>query len=396
MTTQELFGPDMQAAFEAATRPVNEAGILPPILYTSTEFHAFEKDAIFGRDWLCVGRTAQVPEPGDWYQITLLDEPLLVVRDLAGEINVLSGVCRHRGMVLAEGKGNCRKFLCPYHHWSYALDGRLLGMPEMEQAVDFDRKQHGLPSLPVEIWQGFIFCRFKEEGEPLAPGLHKLTGLLEHFDLDNCHTKLGTTYEDLPWNWKVMLENFNDAYHAHRLHAGIGDHVPGDNARFLEWDEADNHVTRLNYFTHIDGSFGPTRKTLLPVFKRLTQDERHRAMFALVPPSLGLAVTPDCITYFIVNPKAAGLIDIHIGYCMDPSAPGEPLFDLLLRDMEAGVNDFNVQDIHADTMVQKGLRSRFGPNGRYSWQEETLQQFNRWLVKRYRAHWPGNNTARGD
>ena len=101
-------------------------------------------------------------------------------------------------------------------------------------------------------------------------------------------------------------------------------------------------------------------------------------MFCLLPPSLGLAVTPDTITYFIVNPKAAEAIDIHIGYCMDPRAPNEPLFDLLFRDMEAGVNDFNVQDIHADTMVQKGLRSRFGPHGRYSWQEETLQQFNRW------------------
>jgi nitrite reductase/ring-hydroxylating ferredoxin subunit len=253
----------------------------------------------------------------------LLDELLLVVRDQKGQVHVLSAVCQHRGMIVAEGSGNCNKFLCPYHHWSYALDGKLLAMPEMDKAA--------------------------------------------------------------------KLENFNDGYHAHRLHSGIGDHVPAENARFLDWDDDENHVTRLNYFTHIDGGFNSTRKTLLPVFEKLSNDERHRAVFALLPPSLGLAVTPDSITYFIVNPKAAEAIDIHIGYCMDPRAPKEPLFELLFRDMEAGVNDFNIKDIHADTMVQKGLRSRFGPHGRYSWQEETLQQFNRWLVKRYRANWPSQD-----
>lgn len=116
MNSQELFGADMLKAFDAATAPVNEAGILPPILYTSSEFHRFERDTIFTREWLCVGRTSQVPNPGDWYQFTLLDEPLLVVRDRDGQVRVLSAVCQHRGMVVAEGSGNCNKFLCPYHH----------------------------------------------------------------------------------------------------------------------------------------------------------------------------------------------------------------------------------------------------------------------------------------
>jgi hypothetical protein len=111
-------------------------------------------------------------------------------------------------------------------------------------------------------------------------------------------------------------------------------------------------------------------------------------MFVLQPPTLGLAVVPDGITYFVINPKAADRIDIHIGYCFDPAAPELPLFDKLLEAAEAGVNNFNVQDIWVDTMVQKGLRSRFGPHGRLSWQEQTLQQLNRWLVTRYRAHWP--------
>ena len=383
-----LFNSEMLEAFDAATGPVNEAGILPPSLYTSSEFHAFERTAIFDREWICVGRVEQVPNSGDWFQITLLDDPLLVVRDKDGEVRVLSAVCQHRGMLLVEGSGTASRFLCPYHHWCYGLDGRLVAAPEMDKTEEFERAEYGLPSLPVEIWNGFIFTNFDPGAAPLAPTLTSLTPLLENFDLENCHHVVDETFADLPWNWKVMLENFNDGYHAHRLHEGIGDHVPGHNAKFLDWDDDDGHVTRLNYCTHMDGSFNPTLKCMLPVFTNLTDDERHRVMFALIPPTLGLAITPDSVTYFIVDPKSVDKIDIHIRYCLDPRAAREPLFAQLMEQVKAGVNMFNVQDIYADTMVQKGLSSRFGPHGRYSWQEETLQQFNRWLVKRYRAAWP--------
>jgi hypothetical protein len=123
------------------------------------------------------------------------------------------------------------------------------------------------------------------------------------------------------------------------------------------------------------------------VFPALTDDERHRGMFVLIPPTLGLAVVPDEVAYFIVKPQSARRITIDIGYCFDPAALEQPRFEYLFAQAEAGVDNFNVQDVYADTMVQRGLRSRFAPRGRYSWQEGTLPQFNRWLVKRYRDHW---------
>src|SRR6266508_3193937 len=123
---------DLFATFERSTRDVNEACLLPPELYTSE----------------------------DWFAFEIVDEPLIVVRDKRGEVRVMSAVCRHRGMVVAEGSGNCSKFRCPYHHWTYDLDGRLLGAPAMERAIDFNKSEHSLPSLPVEIWQGFVFTSF--------------------------------------------------------------------------------------------------------------------------------------------------------------------------------------------------------------------------------------------
>ena len=388
MPVTELFGPDMLAAFDAATKPVDEATILPPVLYTSAEFFAFEKQAIFLHDWLCVGRAAQVPNQGDFFTLTLFDEPLIVTRDKDGEVRVLSAVCQHRGMVVVEGSGNCSTFTCPYHNWIYGTDGRLLGAPAMERAIGFDKSAFALGALRTEEWNGFVFACFDPDVEPLAPSLSKLDDLLAHFRLDHSATIIGETFADLPWNWKVMHENFNDAYHANRLHAGIGDFVPGEKAVFLPWDDTDNHVTRLNGHTVFDASFNPMAAAILPVYRGLTDEERWRSMFALVPPTLGMAIVPNGVTYFVVNPKSARTIDIHIGYCFEPAALEDPLFELKLEHEKSGVNNFNVQDIWADTMVQRGLQSVFAPHGRYSWEEETLRQFNRWLVRRYRDHWP--------
>ena len=108
----------------------------------------------------------------------------------------------------------------------------------------------------------------------------------------------------------------------------------------------------------------------------------------LIPPTLSLAIVPDEIAYFIISPDGPGEITIHIGYCFEPSALADPMFEYLFEQAEQGVNNFNVQDIYADEMVQIGLGSVFAPRGRYSWQEETLAQFNRWLVTRYERHWP--------
>jgi phenylpropionate dioxygenase-like ring-hydroxylating dioxygenase large terminal subunit len=290
---------------------------------------------------------------------------------------------------VAEGKGSCSKFTCPYHHWSYALDGRLLGAPAMERAVAFSKADHPLPSLKVELWQGFVFCSMDPDAAPLAPGLAELDPLLAHFELDGATTIEGKTLPDLPWNWKVMMENFNDPYHASRLHDPLQTFAPSGMSDFFDWRDGMQHISRVQHFTQIDGSFNPTMKCLLPVFPQLTDEERMRGMFVLVPPTLALAIVPDEVAYFVIRPQGANAITIDIGYCFHPSALEVPLFDKLFEAAQAGVDNFNVQDVYANMMVQRGLRSRYGPRGRYSWQEGTLPQFSRWLVERYRRAWPG-------
>ena len=388
-----IFSDELLASFDASVVPVDQARLLPPELYTSPEFFAFEKRAIFLKEWLCVGRANQIPDPGDYLTIEIAGEPLIAARDQDGEINVFSAVCQHRGMVVAEDEGNCSRFTCPYHHWVYGLDGSLLGAPAMERAVGFDKAEFGLPPLKVELWQGFIFANFDHDASPLGPTLTKIDVILERYDLENTTTLQGKRLTNLPWNWKVMHENFNDPYHASRLHGPLQTFAPSHLNDFLPWDETDGAIGRIQHFTSIDGSFNPAKRAILPTFSGLTEEDRMKGAFVLIPPTLTLAIVPDEVAYFIINPVSAGEISLQIGYCFEQKALDDPMFEFLFAAAEAGVDNFNKQDVYADAQTQRGLNSVFAPRGRYSWQEETLQQFNQWLVRRYRQAWPRDDAT---
>ena len=367
--------------------PVGEATTLPPELYTSPDVLAFETEALFRHDWVCVGRTSRVADVGDWFTVDIVGEPIVIVRDKAGEIRAMSAVCQHRAMQVCEGTGNSSTFKCPYHHWNYGLDGRLLGAPAMERTIDFDKSEYGLPQLRVEQWQGFVFVNFDPDAAPLAPTLERYTPMLANFDLEHAADTGTFTLRDLPWNWKVMFENFNDGYHANRLHQFVQDFCPSSMTGFpIEWDDDSNVIFRTAGYTHIDGGFNATHRAIMPVFPKLTDEERSRSTFALMPPTLCFGTAPDQCFFFLVWPTGPETIDLEIGYLFHPSALEDPLFEQKLALSDMGVQVFVQQDQDATTKVQRGLRSRFAPRGRYSWQEESHVQFNRWLVQRYRKH----------
>ncbi len=380
---------ELLASFESSIDTFENSDTLPAEIYTSEEFLDFERRALFDHEWLCVGLASEIPRPGDWFTKTVNGEPVIVVRGKDGEVRALSAVCQHRAMQVCEGAGNDTKFTCPYHHWSYGLDGRLLGAPAMERTRDFDKSDWGLPRLRLEIWNGFVFINFDKEAEPLAPTLSRYAPYLEHYDLENSICPGTFTLEGLSWNWKVMFENFNDGYHANRLHKYVQDFCPSDKSAFpVPWDDASNVIFREAGYVHIDAGFNPTHKALLPVYPQLTEEERWRSTFALIPPTLCVGTAPDQAFFFIVRPITAGTIDIEVGYLFHPTAVDHPLFDQLLEASDAGVQVFIRQDQDATTKVQAGLSSRFAPRGRYSWQEESHVQFNRWLFGRYSRWWP--------
>ncbi|MGH1489562.1 MAG: aromatic ring-hydroxylating oxygenase subunit alpha [Acidimicrobiales bacterium] len=386
---------ELMAGLDASITDVGTAVTLPSELYTSPEVLAFEAEALFMKEWLCVGRAERIPEVGDWFTVTLVDEPIVVARDKAGEVRAMSSVCQHRAMQVCEGEGNSSTFKCPYHHWNYGLDGRLLGAPAMEKTIDFDKGAFALPQLKVEEWLGFIFVNFDPDAAPLAPTLDRYSSFLNNYDLENAVCPGTFTLEGMEWNWKVMFENFNDGYHANRLHQFVQDFCPSSMSAFpVPWSDDSNVIFRTAGYTHIDGGFNATHRVIMDVFPDLTEEERTRSTFALVPPTLCFGTAPDQCFFFLVRPTGPETIDVEIGYIFHPSALEDPLFEQKMALSDAGVQVFVEQDQDATTKVQRGLRSRFAPRGRYSWQEESHIQFNRWLVSRYQAAWATADTAK--
>lgn len=373
-------------SLESSALDLVEAETLPPECYTSAEFYAFEQEALYNHEWLCVGRADWVAKPGDYFTTRIIGEPIVVARTLEGEIRAMSSVCQHRAMLVAEGHGNVRGFLCPYHHWSYNLDGKLVAAPAMGKTCNFEKAQYGLPNFKVELWNGFIFINFDAEAAPLAPRLAAVAEAIAGYDLASAEGPRPDPAPTLPWNWKVMFENNNDGYHASRLHHGpLHDFVPSGLAVFPDSDPADGGFLRFNGTLHADASFNATQKAVLPVFPGLTDEGRIRMTFANIPPTLSLVMMSDMVIYLILRPNGPESLEMDTGFLFAPGAMADPAFDHKLDMNIRASGHIIAQDLHVDEHVQHGLRSRFAPRGRYSWQEGAQGQFNKWLVHRYQA-----------
>ncbi len=402
-----LHSPVPLADIEPAAKPVDVAVGLPPACYTDDDFFRFEKAAVFDTEWLCVGRSSQIPEPGDYFTATLLgDEPVIVVRNRDGQINVMSSICQHRAMCITapaerpkehwfdpppECRGSTRNFRCPYHWWTYDLDGRLVGAPEMHQRPDFVRSEISLPQLAVEEWQGFVFCSFAADPVPLGPRLATFDEMLAN----HCLHEMDTTEPELlpmPFNWKVFAENFMDAYHSLRLHASLYDFSAADTGNetllagtFPPLAPGSIGIGGRGRTGFKDRGMNPTQSALFPPIATLSEDDRWNVVYLYVAPTLLLGAHPDSVTWMAVQPVSAGESLLTTGFLFPESTMKLRLFDQLLELHQRGRDLFLDQDMPVAVASQRGMSSRFAPQGPLSLQDFFRSQLAEWLLERYRA-----------
>lgn len=372
------------AEFDASVGPVTAARSLPPAVYTSPEFFEFEREAIFGHEWFCVGRAEQIPHAGDYLTITIAGEPLVAVRRADGTIAVLSAVCQHRGALVAQGSGSCGKYLrCPYHWWTYDFDGALVTAPQMHRAEGFEREDHRLPTLRVEVWEGFVFACFDASTEALGPRLAPLAAYLGGYHLAELRTTEPVVTEGHPFNWKLMIENGIEPYHASYLHHGQFEAPKERNYTTFDLESGDAVVSVVNH-GFVDASLNPTYRPYFPIIETLSDEQRRRFGFATVLPNLMMGWQSDMVFWFLILPRTVGTIDMRWGYLVPESTHRLSVFDQLLDLTHTGIEGYNAQDLPIAEAMQIGLGSRFAPRGRYSHEEEVLARFNRWLLTRYR------------
>jgi phenylpropionate dioxygenase-like ring-hydroxylating dioxygenase large terminal subunit len=362
--------------------PVSEARTLPAYCYTSDGFYAFEQEAILARDWFCVGRESAIPNPGDYFTLEVADEPLIVVRTHLGSISVLSNVCRHRAALMLNASGHCRALRCPYHGWSYDLNGHLINAPLMTRTAAFKKQDVTLPALAVECWGGFIFASFQAPTTSLAARWSRLDDLICNYGLADLRGPVAEGF-DFDWNWKTMLENAGECYHCTLVHGELHGTAPTRNTVPPPLDYAAGaFVTRVRN-TGIDTDFNATGKVLLPPIPTLSLEDRSHSTWAILPPNLFLSLQHDNVHYFLVLPKGPNRTRMEVGYLYPESTLGRADFaDQYAKSLKAWMPIMD-QDADMNRRVAAGLRSRSVTRGRFSWQEYALAAFAQWLAEKY-------------
>jgi len=210
-------------------QPIASANGLPNEAYTSPGFAAVERDQVLAKTWTCIGVGAWVPRPGDLRPVQLLGLPLLMVRDRAGTLRVFHNVCSHRGLELVNGPCNARGLIrCPYHSWSYALDGGLkatpsIGGPGTKTCEGFDRSKHGLKPVRVALWGDAVFVNLSGEAPPFEDFIAPLAARWGAFDFTRLrHGGADSRFSiEVACNWKLAVDNYCEAYHLPWIHPAL-------------------------------------------------------------------------------------------------------------------------------------------------------------------------------
>jgi phenylpropionate dioxygenase-like ring-hydroxylating dioxygenase large terminal subunit len=375
--------------------PVAKANILPADAYVSPDFWAFEKQAIFGRAWLCLAHANEVPEPGDHLYLDMAGEPLVLVRDETGTVRVLSAICQHRGHPLAGGVAedrrqarcsNARRLVCPYHNWSYGLNGKLVAAPAMRETTPLSelREKISLPEVRSEIFHGLVFINFDKDAAPLAPSLRRVDAELKTYGIDQLVPGHIWQQHNLGWNWKLHHENALEPYHTDYVHKGYHDAVPASKTEFCPFEPGDGQVMRMTGFAERDGDLFEVEGTRrLPGLGGLTNEQSSRVMFVSFMPTAVAVFQPSFVTITFLNPTSAGTLDSRRVNLYTKEAIASPHFAQLRDEQFTYMKTIILQDQVTQTALQQAYHSRYTPRGTLSHLEAALPQLNQWSLERY-------------
>jgi phenylpropionate dioxygenase-like ring-hydroxylating dioxygenase large terminal subunit len=351
--------------------PLEHAWTLPPRAYTDPGVFAAEKQRMFHGGWVCVARAEQLANAGDYRCVDLVDQPIVVVRGRDGVVRALSRVCAHRAMPVVEGDGNATRFVCPYHHWTYELDGRLRSAPMMSGVADFNPARCRLPELRVELWQGFVLVNADPEAAPLGPSLAVLDDYLVNYRMGELVLVDSLTF-DSPWNWKILVENFMEAYHHVGTHRGTLEPVyPARESFVVDNDGAPWALLRMPGRSDHDG------EAALPSFPDLTETQRRELIAGCVFPTLLFAATASTVVWYQPEPAAHDRMTLNIHLLMRPEVAA-----MLDSEARAAVREtvraVHLEDIAANEGPWRGLNAPLTGQGRLSLYEKAIWQLNRW------------------
>ena len=350
---------------------------LPARYYTDERFFQQELERFFGERWFCAGRADAIPNPGDYFLREIAGESLIVTRDAGGRVRAFFNVCRHRGTRLCATPAGTfsGRILCPYHGWSYGLDGRLLGAPHMDEAA-FSCEDYPLHAVGAELWDGHVFLHLGKKPKPLTRQLEDLPDKFAAWRMEELRLGHRIVY-DVKANWKLVILNYNECLHCPLVHPGLN--------RLTDYLGADNEAPRPTYIGGAMG-FSGTAKTMSTdgrlrraYLPGLNEFQRRHVYYYAVYPNLLLALHPDYMLIHTLWPRAVDRTEIVCEWYCDPAELAKPGFDG--SDAVEFWDRTNREDWHIVEQSQLGIQSRAYTPGPYSRREELLAGFDRIVIK---------------
>lgn len=347
-------------------------------LYLEPEWFRKERENIFFKDWVCVGRERDLAKAGDYQAINLAGESILLVRGDDNELRAFFNVCRHRGCQLIDSldpeqaSGRFRANIrCPYHSWTYLLDGSLNHTPHLE----IDKKNYALNSVALDTWGGFIFINVSNGETTLQDQLDEIPQRVKRYPLIDLVCEKRIQY-DVAANWKVILENYNECYHCAGVHPELCKIVPefrSNGSANLDWTAGIPQKKGTNTFT-----FSGTSDR--PPFPGLSEAEQNRHFGELAYPNLMISLAMDHVAVFILWPISEQRTEVDCRLLFHPDAISARDFD------PSDAADFwdvvNLQDWHICERVQRGMNSRPFTRGYYAPMEDLSLDIRRYIESR--------------
>jgi len=345
---------------------------LPGWLYHDPEFFDAEKRAFLRAAPQVVCHESEIAEPGEWRTLEYLGESVVVIRGDDGETRAFSNVCRHRGSRLVDGDGGCAKVLtCPYHAWSYARDGGLVGVPHRSEYPGLQTEKLGLFPVPIENWHGFLFVTL----EPGAPSVAEMMAPYEHevepYRFNELRAIGRVTKRPRPLNWKTIADNYSDHLHIPVGHPGLT-RLFARNYKI----EAQRHVDRMEGDLVEKTSENPSERAyqnLLPDVDHLPPSHRRKWLYYKLFPNVAFDIYPDQVDFMQFLPVSATETVIReISYAL----PDDRRQMRAARYLNWRINrKVNAEDTELITRVQLGMQSSTYVAGPLGTSEVCLRSF---------------------
>jgi len=358
------------------------AKTLPQRYFVSPEIFEEEQTALFSTRWVLIGHQSQIATAGDYFVQEVAGESVIVLRDQKDTLHAFYNVCRHRGTRLCEEQsGHSSAIQCPYHAWTYGLDGRLIGAPHMDLVRGFDKAHHSLQPVNLGVWEGFIFGNLADEPMPLQKWFAPLAGKFSHWNLPKLKSARRIEY-DVRANWKLIVENYSECYHCPGVHPMLSKVSP--------YDSAENDLTEgpfLGGFMKINQGRSLTMSgnaCALPVAgkdQEQDQEGKDRVFYYSIFPNTLLSMHPDYVMVHQLSPRSPERTLIVCDWFFHPDAArtADPPFNP--DDAVAFWDMTNKQDWHVCELSQQGIASRAYEPGPYSPRENIPAAWDREYLK---------------